>query len=869
MVRSVPIALLAFVILSCDKGRPPPAAPPPGAADVVGQVRDGGVVVPTQQLIRPAGESVEFFGRPVDLAVSPDGGTVYVKERQALVVLDAATWRVRQTLAYGPGEGATMYGMAVSRDGGTVYVTTTGQGLREAKVAGDGALAWGRVIPLPGRDAKTPSYPCGVAIGGDGRRAYVCLSMSNTLGVVDLEKGALEAEVPVSVAPYNVTLSPDGAVAYVSNWGGRRPVKGDKTAKTAGTDAVVDHRGVGASGTVSVVDLAARKVVSEIPVGLHPADMKLAADGRRLYVANANSDTVSVIDTGARTVVETIPVRPDPTLPFGSASNALALSADGQWLFVANGGNNAVAVVKLNGDGRSVVEGFIPAGWYPGAVAVAGDRLVVANVKGLGSRKPGPDQKGWAVHQHLGTVQKVAVPGADALAGYTKRVLADSRVPQALAAWERATSGVRPRPVPARLGEPSVFEHVVYVIKENRTYDQVFGGIGKGRSEPSLCVFGRDVTPNHHALAEQFVLLDNFYCNGVLSADGHAWSTQGTTVDYLEKSFGGWVRSYPFGDDPLAVASSGFLWDNALLHGRSFRNYGELAYAKLTPADATWADVYADHVHGTRKVASLNETGPALLERYSCPDYPGWNLKVPDGLRMNVFLKEFEEAKRKGEWPNLVIVYLPNDHTNGVAEGSPTPAAMVADNDLALGRLIEAISHSPFWPRTCVFVTEDDPQDGFDHVDGHRSLCLVVSPYTKRGQVVSQFYNQTTVLHTMQRMLGLPPMNQHDAMAPLMHECFTEKPDPTPYMALPNRVPLDQMNPGKAALRGAALELARESERIDFSLPDRADEDTLNRIVWHAVKGVEARYPAKFAGAHGKGLNGLKLKPTDEDEDDE
>jgi hypothetical protein len=410
----------------------------------------------------------------------------------------------------------------------------------------------------------------------------------------------------------------------------------------------------------------------------------------------------------------------------------------------------------------------------------------------------------------------------------------------------------------------------VYVIKENRTYDQVLGDLGKGNSEPSLCVFGRDVSPNHHALAEQFVLLDNFYCNGVVSADGHAWVTEGTAVDYLEKSFGGWSRSYPFGgDDPLAVASSGFLWDVALLHGRSFRNYGEMNYTKLKPEKASFTDVYGDFRNGTSKVAFTHTITPEALRRYSCPDYPGWNLKIPDALRLNVFLKEFDQARRSGEWPNLITVYLPSDHTSGTSEGAPTPTAMVADNDLALGKLVEAISHSPFWATTCIFVIEDDPQAGFDHVDGHRSLCFVVSPYTKRRQIVRQFYNQTSVLHTMELMLGLPPMNQLDAMAPVMRECFTDKRDLAPYTALPNKIPLDRMNPKKANLKAAALDMARQSEALDFEYPDRADENTLNRIVWHSVKGVQAPYPAEYAGAHGKGLDNLKLKPTKDDDDDD
>jgi YVTN family beta-propeller protein len=838
--------------------------------ETVGSVQQGGVLVPTRQLIRPAGRVVEFGGRPVALVVSPDGARVYAKDNHSIVAIDAAAGAARQQLPYAEKEGGSMHGLAISSDGSKLYVTTTLNRLREIDVGKDGKMAWGRSIDLKGGNPRANPYPCGVAISADRRWALVCLSMANSLAIVDLSAGKETERVAVGVAPYAVAIAKDQRLAYVSNWGGRRAKKGERTAKSAGTDTLVDERGVASSGTVSIVDLAERKEVGQIAVGLHPADLKPSADGSRLYVANANSDTVSVIDTVQRKVVETILVRPDPSLPFASASNALALSADGKRLFVANGGNNAVAVVWLGESATSHVEGFIPAGWYPGAVACAGNIIFVANTKGAGSRRDKPNQKGWAVQQYLGTVNIVEVPDEPALAAYTKQVLADARVPQALAAWEKAQADVKATPVPMHVGEPPVFEHVVYVIKENRTYDQVLGDIGKGNSDPKLCVFNRNATPNLHSLAEQFVLLDNFYRNGVLSADGHAWATEGVAVDYLEKAFGGFSRSYPFsGDDPLAFASSGFIWDNVLLHGRSFRNYGEMAKTALEPGNAKFADVYGDWKNGTSKVKLKQTIAIESLRRYSCESYPGWNLKVPDAVRINEFMKEFEEAKRKGEWPNFVTVYLPSDHTSGTSENNPTPAAMAADNDLAVGRLVEAISHSPSWSTTCIFVIEDDPQAGFDHVDGHRSVCWVISPYTKRGAIVSAFYNQTSVLHTMELMLGLPPMNQMDAMAPVMRECFTDVADVRPYKALSNRVPLDRMNPKKAALAGEALELAIRSEQEDFSVPDRADENTLNRILWHAVKGVDQAYPAAYAGSHGKGLKALGLKPIRDDDDDD
>ncbi len=824
----------------------------------VGQIPDGGYLVPTQQTIRPAGVAVSFLGRPVDLILSPDGKTVYVKDNRGLVVIDAETWKIRQELKY-PEGGSSMHGLAVSRDGMRLYATTAQDMLWEAKAETGGALAWGRKIALPGPGGRGASHACGIAFSPDESRLYVCLSIKNSLGVVDLSEGRLVREIPVGVAPFDVVLSRDGKTAYVSNWGGRRPKAGERTAKSAETDTLVDERGVASSGSVSFIQLETGTEEAQIETGLHPSDLILNADGSRLYVANANTDTVSVIDTHAARQTEVIRVRPDASLPFGSMPNALALSADEKTLFAAVGGNNAVAMISLR-DGGSVVQGFIPAGWYPGAVATDGKRLYVANIKGVGSRTKDPQRRGWQVYWYTGTVNRVEIPSPETLRRYTAQVRADGRVPQMLRAWEKRRSGRKPVPIPERAGEPSVFEHVVYIIKENRTYDQVFGDLPQGNGDPQLCIFGREVTPNHHALAEQFVLLDNYYCNGVLSADGHSWATEGNVTDHLEKSFGGFTRSYTFGDDPLTYSSSGFIWDNALAAGLSFRNYGEMDYAEPIPANATFKDIYTDFVQKTGKIRFSQKIGIENLNRYSCPDYPGWNMRIPDVLRADRFLKELAEYEKNGNLPHFIILYLPQDHASGTTPGMPTPRAHVADNDLALGRVVEALSKSRFWPRTCIFVNEDDPQDGFDHVDGHRSLCLVISPYTRRKAVVSEFYNQTSVLHTMQRILGLRAMNQMDGAASLMTACFTDKPDFTPYTCLPNRVPLDELNPPLSSLRGKQRYWAQKSQEIPWHIVDGAQEDTLNRILWHAVRGVDAPYPSQYAGAHGQGLKALRLK---------
>lgn len=916
-----------------------------------------GTLVATHQIVGTAGQSAAFAGRPIDLVLAPGGDSAYVKDDRGLVVLDTKTWQVRQELtAKG---GTSLHGIAVSSDGSRIYLTTAESHLLEAGRTQAGKWSWNRTISVPGGRPKGSSYPCGIALSPDGSRAYVCLSRSNSLSVVDLAAGKMIDEIPVGVAPYGVVLSRDGSTAYVTDWGGRRPVSGERTATSAGTEALIDERGVGSSGCVSVISLVPGETkettqsteTAQIAVGLHPSDLTLNADGSRLYVANANSDTVSIIDTAAHAVIETVSTRPSKTLPFGSMPNALALIKDGSTLYVANGGNNAIAVIALDrsGTNQSGVTGFIPTDWFPGGVAVDASHIYVCNIKGVGSRglriektaqrqtsagimaaspaknakkngsghknpvgkqnvkQPAISQKSAAaakgklkekgtvlqgglpeskhnVYEYTGTVSRIPLPNPAELRDYMRRTLVNSRVPQILREKALYANFIgTPVPVPRRSSEPSVFKHVLYIIKENRTYDQMLGDIGRGNSDPRLTLFGRKITPNHHAIADQFVLLDNFYCNGVLSADGHSWATEGSCTDHLEKAFGGFTRSYTFGDDPLTYSSSGFLWDNALAHGLTFRNYGEMDYTNEAP-DVDYAHIYSEFLNHTHTLTYKHNIGIENLRRFSCPDAPGWNMDIPDVMRADIFLKELKGFEASGNLPNLMILYLPNDHTSGTTPGDPTPAAYLADNDLALGRVVEGVSRSRYWKDTCIFVDEDDPQDGFDHVDGHRSIGLVVSAYTKRGAVVSQFYNQTSVLHTIERMLGLPPMNQMDALAPVMTACFTSKPDFRPYTCLPNNILLGTVNPKPApkttpkksvrngmsqrkALSKAEQKQqrtdqgwARKSASLRFDKPDIADADTLNRILWAAMKGDTAPYPARYAGSHGRGLKALKLR---------
>jgi hypothetical protein len=451
------------------------------------------------------------------------------------------------------------------------------------------------------------------------------------------------------------------------------------------------------------------------------------------------------------------------------------------------------------------------------------------------------------------------------LSKYTAQVFEDGRIRQIKQTQQAALPGQLPVPVPARVGEPSVFQHVVYILKENKTYDQILGDLPQGNGNAGLCIYPQFVSPNHHALALQYVLLDNYYCSGVNSADGHSWSTEANNTDHLEKSFGGFSRSYTFGDDPLTYSSTGFIWNNALQHGLSFRNYGEMDYASTSPS-ATWLQIYMDFTNHTGAIKYVQNIGVASLRPYSSTNVPGWNVGIPDIVRSAGFIKELHTAQSNGVWAAFHLLYLPNDHTGG----PPSAQAQVADNDLALGQVVEAVTKSAFGSNTVIFVIEDDPQSGYDHVDAHRSLCLVISPYTQRGQVISTFYNQAGVLHTMERILGLPPMNQQDAMAPLMSACFTNVPNFTPYTALPNNVPLTDGTSVAGAQSKKQRAWAAKKQKMDFTKPDLVNDDTFNRYIWFSIKG-DIRYPAEFVGGHGKGLKklGLVLDKTQKDDDDD
>ena len=907
----VSIFTLAFVLLSSQlyakDGQNRQSQESPSTEEKVGPAGNNRFVTPVNQILTPAGIQVSLPGmRPQVLALSPDGRLLLTSGKTSgLIVLDPQTGKVKQHVTL-PSEDAKLLdgkppkkpgadrsgqvsftGLVFSPDGKRVYLSNVNGSIKVFGVDEKGTVAGLFTISLPAANApkRNAPIPAGLAISPDGTRLYVALNLSNRLAEIDTATAKVTRLWDVGVAPYDVVLH--GKKAYVSNWGGRRPTEGTLTGPAGrGTLVRVDPvRHIASEGSVSVVELAAAentakesstatsalKQTKEILVGLHASALALSPDKRHLAVACAGSDFIRVIDTQTDTIIETIWPKQTPADLLGASPNALVFSSDGKWLYIANATQNAIAAVEFapSGSGsntelktetESEFEGLIPVGWYPGAIVCDSKRnmLYVANIKGsAATRKDSIKNKlEHNTHRYHGTLSLVEIPAKKELAKMTDQVLINFRYPLLKQAALPARPNQPARPVPERVGEPSVFEHVVYIIKENRTYDQILGDVAKGNGDKSLCIFGEKVTPNQHKMVRDFVLLDNTYCSGILSADGHQWADTAFATDYMEKSFAGFPRSYPDGMeesdiDALAYASSGFIWDNALAKNKTIRVYGEFAITETNWKDKTnrsrirFKDFYNDFVNKTNKIDIRSRPAIESLRPHLCTKTVGWDMNIPDVFRAAQFIKELKEYEKQGKLPNLIIICLPNDHTSGTSAGAPTPAAQVADNDLAFGQIVDAISHSSFWKKTCIIGMEDDPQAGWDHVSGYRTTAYVVSPYTKRGEVIRTQYNQTSVLRTMELMLGLPPMNQMDATATPMTDCFTNKPDFTPFDVVPNIIPLDQMNPNPNKTTSTA---ARRDAIASASLPldkvDQCDEDTLNRILWHAMKGHKTPYPA-------------------------
>ena len=807
----------------------------------VGPQPDGSILVPSNQLLRPAGSQIYMPGRPVDIDLISNGKLLLVKNMRSLDLINLKDKSVIQSLPYDKG-GSSFTGICSSKENRTIYLSEGSTKVLVAHYDKKNVLSWDKPVIMPNPAIGGDPGPGGITLNGKGDRLLVTLTRNNSVATVSLENNAI-TEIPVGMAPYDILLMNDSK-AYVTNWGGRKPLPGESSYNSSGSQVLVDPKtGVASSGTVSVLDLKQNKAIKEINVGLHPSGMIFSPDHSLLYVACSNSDMIYVIDTRTDMVKSEISVHLSSETLFGSAPNALAVSPDGKYLYVANGTENAIGVIETGSINRIV--GYIPTGWYPGSVSInkTGTELYVANVKGSGSRNKGAGRGGYNSHDHMGSISIIPVPSPSELLKMTAMVM-NNNSPSKMFTKQVACEIKQKVAIPQIQGQHSPIKHVVYIIKENRTYDQVFGDLKQGNGDTSLVHFGREITPNHHKLAESFVLMDNFYCSGVLSADGHQWADEAYVTDYLEKSFGDFARSYPYdGDDALAYAKSGFIWDNVLRNGLTFRNYGEFVDAKIEPATATYSDILSDFQHGTKNVSIKAKANVAQIAPYTSPTFIGFPINVPDVYRAAEFIKELHEFEKGDNFPNFVIMLLPSDHTSGTRPGLPTPRSAVADNDLALGQIVEAISTSKFWKETSIFVTEDDPQAGLDHVDGHRTVGLVISPYTKRKEVVSTYYSQINMVRTMENILGLPPMNQLDNAAEPMSECFTDVPDFTPYKAEKSNVPLDELNPPLEGLSGKQLSWAKKSLEQDLDDYDRIDEDTFNRIIWHAMKGYDRPYP--------------------------
>ena len=844
------------------------------------------VETPVNQLLTPAGIWVPLPGRrPNALALSPNGKLLVTSGlTNELLAVDPASGKILQVVPFPKGNGDELHGavssvvldgnekpklsltgLTFSPDGRRIYLSNVNGDIKVFGVAKNETISPLFSIPLP-KDHRTEhgnEIPTGIAVSPDGENIYVALNVANKVLELDASTGKIQRSWHTGNAPYDVALC--GNKLYVSNWGGRVPDANSIVGPIGSNGTVrVDAHSVASEGSVSAIDLTGNNPAAEILTGRHACALALSPNKKYLAVANAAEDTISIIDTETDQIIETICARQNPADLFGAQPNALAFDKHGKKLFVCNGTQNAVAVFKFK-PGESEMLGLIPVGWFPCSIAFDSRRgmLDVANIKDLPTTKQKAQRGrgngiGFNTKQYPGSLSLVRIPWQHQLKKYTRTALDDLRYPL-LAQAKLPPRDDRPaEPVPERVGEASVFQHVIYIIKENRTYDQVLGDVQEGNGQADLCIFGENVTPNEHKFVRDFTLLDNTYCCSILSADGHNWTDSGIATDYLEREFAGWPRSYPAGGggiscrDALAYSPAGFIWNDATENGKTVADFGEFttAHARWNNSSqniTNWTTLYHDYTTGSNAVIYTAEPDMDSLRPYVQSNYVGFDLNIPDVTRAAAFVKDMKQYEAAGNFPNLVIIWIPDDHTSGTKFGEPKPEAQAADNDLAFGRIVDAVSHSQFWSNTCIFAIEDDPQDGWDHVSGYRTTAYVISPYTKRHAVVNTQYNTTSLLRTIELILGLPPMNQMDATATPMFDCFTDTPDFTPYDAVTNNVPLDEMNPKPKKIRNETLRNdAMVSAKLPLDKEDQCPEDVFNQILWHAAKGPQTPYPVQY-----------------------
>jgi YVTN family beta-propeller protein len=856
--------------------------------NAVGQQPDGSYLVQTNQFVTPAGDVIKDAGRPFGLALSPDGRTAAALNAggatSGLVsIFDLVNHTVRQHAGSGTkSDGGVLY----SRDGRYLWAARP-TNLQRFTVNPDGTVGSPVTVSLPGVTGRS-AVPAGLAWAPDGN-LLVTLDANNTLGVLDTATNALTRQIPVGNVPYDVVVI-DGK-AYVSNLGGRPARPGDRTDESYGTPIVTNGNdsAVASTGTVSEVDLATGTQVRTFPVGREPS--ALLAVGTTLMVANTDDDTITSIDTAHQRVGRTFVANPAPGAPFGAQPDGLAM-LDRSHLAVSLGRFNAVAVYAYrDAYSQPSFEGLIPTGSFPSGIAHDEKlgRLVVASEQGVGSvggkgtvaegvgTRPATSQLGY---NFVGTVQTVPPPSASLMRRYTQQVFENNQWNRLQHRHQTGDSATPAMAVPRRIGDPSPIKHVFLVVKENRTYDQMLGDDPRGNGDPSLAQFGGPTTPNTHELANTFPLIDNLYSDGTNSAEGHHWLDQAFVNNYLQQMYGNYTRSYQTGD-PLSNVKTGWIWDDAMAHGKSVVNWGEQidsytdAGGHGTPTDwAGWmhdADVLAGKAPGPLKYplgTYTARTDIPSLRKITKPEFPNFDLNIPDQYRAAMFANDFAHYVEDDNLPALNLLWVMSDHTNGTSPGRVTPRAYVADNDLALGRIVDTISHSEYWKDSAIFVIEDDSQNGVDHVDGHRNLSLVISPYARRGAVVHDYYSQLNVMRTVEQILGLPPMNSQDLTAEPMYDAFTDKPDYTPYAYLPNRTSITETNPALAATASpVAKAWAAWSARQDWRTEDMLNMAQGNRDVWYASNNFTVPYPGDKKVLYPDQVPGADAQPARDGDD--
>ncbi len=760
------------------------------------QLHEKKVLLPNGWHLTPPAQSLPLDELPLNLQISPSGRLAAVTNNgygeQSVMLFDVENEKLLDRVAIPK----AWYGLRFGGDETNLYVSGGNDNMIRIYGIDKNRLTLKDSLVL-GDQWLDKISPAGIEIDENAGKLYTVTKEDSALYVIETATKKIN-KFPLPAEAFACILS--GDKLYISVWGAEK---------------------------VAVFDVSKEEITNYIAVEDHPNDMALSKDKKYLFVANANSNSVSVIDLEAEKVVETIGTALFPDAPAGSTPNGLGISEDGRRLYIANADNNCLAVFDISHPGDSKAMGFIPTGWYPTSVKVANGKIWVTNGKGERSMPnangPNPyyglnDSTVYTGRMFKGTLSIIPEPKTIELATYTKVVYENTPYNKEL---ELDTEGEEGNPIPRKVGDPSPIKYVFYILKENRTYDQVFGDIAKGDGDSTLCLFGRGITPNHHKLVENFTLFDNFYVNAEVSADGHNWSMGAYATDYTEKTWPtlysrrGGTYDYE-GSREISFPEAGYIWDLCKKKGITYRSYGE----------------FIDD--GGARVESL--------EGHFDADFTGFRMDVMDTIRFHQWKEDFDSLLAAGEVPQFNIIRLPNDHTAGAKLGSFTPKSMLADNDLALGMMVEHISKSSIWGESVIFVTEDDAQNGPDHVDAHRSVLLAISPYVRRNHVDHTMYTTASLLRTIELILGLPPMSQYDAAATPLFRSFTAKKDLTPYEHLPNSYPLDEMNTDNN-------KLAELSAQFNLEREDAADDIAFNRVIWKTVKGIDSEMPAPRRGA--------------------